>query len=84
VGSKINSDQHSVGLFEIRPYFLDASRKIKSKTVKAAYVKTFKTWKVYWIRRTSSWTKYDPCPKVKAIEEFINIVKEDEFHCFFG
>ena len=83
-GFRINPVQQTVELFEIRPYFMDASRKIESKFAKAAYVKTSKPWKTYWMRRTGKWTKYDPYPKVKTIEEFLKVVKEDEFHCFFG
>jgi hypothetical protein len=83
-GSRIDPVQQTVELFEIRPYFMDASRKIESKFAKAAYVKTSKTWKVYWMRGTGKWTKYDPCPKVKAIEKFLKVVREDKFHCFFG
>ena len=83
-GFRIDPGQQTVELFEIRPYFMDASRKIESKCSKAAYVKTSKTWKVYWMRGTGNWTKYDPCPKVKTIEDFLKVVKEDEYHCFFG
>ena len=83
-GFKVDPVQQTVELFEIRPYFLDARRKIESKFAKATYVKTSKTWKVYWMRGTGKWTKYDPWPKVKTIDEFLSIVKEDAFHCFFG
>ncbi len=83
-GFRVDPDQQTVELFEIRPYFMDASRKIESKFAKAAYVKTSKTWKIYWMRGTGNWTKYAPCPKMKTIEEFLKVVKEDEFHCFFG
>lgn len=83
-GFRLDTGQQTVELFEIRPYFTDASRKIENKFAKAAYVKTSKTWKVYWMRGTGNWTKYDPCPKVKTIEEFLKVVKEDEFYCFFG
>jgi hypothetical protein len=83
-GFKIDPEQQTVELFEIRPYFMDASRKIESKFAKAVYVKTSKTWKVYWMRGSGKWIKYDPCPKVKAIEEFLRVVREDEHHCFFG
>lgn len=83
-GFRLDTEQQTVELFEIRPFFMDASRKIESKFAKAAYVKTSKTWKVYWMRGTGNWTKYDPYPKVKSIEEFLKIAREDEFHCFFG
>ena len=83
-GFRIDPEQQTMELFEIRPYFMDASRKIESKFAKTVYVKTSKTWKVYWMRGTGNWTKYDPCPKVKTIEEFLKVVKADEFNCFFG
>ncbi|MGE4536191.1 MAG: DUF3024 domain-containing protein [Desulfovibrio sp.] len=56
-GFRIAPVQQTVELFEIRPYFMDASRKIESKFAKAAYAKTSKTWKVYWMRGTGNWTK---------------------------
>lgn len=81
-GFRIDPGKQTVELFEIRPYFRDASRKITSKFAKAAYVKT--AWKIYWMRGTGNWTKYDPCPTTKTIEDFLRIVKQDAFHCFFG
>lgn len=83
-GFRIDPEQQTVELFEIRPYFMDASRKIESKFAKAVYVKTSKTWKVYWMRGSGKWTKYDPYTKVKTNKEFLKIVREDEIHCFFG
>ena len=53
-GFRIDPEQQTVELFEIRPYFMDTSRKIESKFAKAAYVKTSKTWKVYWMRGTGN------------------------------
>jgi len=45
-GFRIDPDHQTVELFEIRPYFMDASRKIERKLAKAAHVKTSKTWEV--------------------------------------
>ena len=68
----------------IRPHFMQPSKKIEHMIAKAAYVKKTKTWKIYWMRGNLKWTRYDPCPEVGAIEEFLKVVREDAFCCFFG
>jgi hypothetical protein len=83
-GFRIDPEGQGIELYEIRPYFMDASRKIESMIAKATYVKTSKSWKVYWMRGNMKWTRYEPCPNVKTAEAFLRLVKEDAFHCFFG
>lgn len=49
-------------VFEIRPYFMDKSRKIESPVIKARYIKASKIWKIYWMRGNLKWTLYEPFP----------------------
>lgn len=74
----------SVEIFEIRPIWNNPKEKIEEAVAKAIYVKSRKLWKVYWQRADLKWHRYDPDPEVDSIEEFLEIVKNDDFACFFG
>lgn len=83
-GYRIDSDNQSVELFEIRPHFLHPEKKTENKIAKATFVKKSMTWKVYWMRGNMRWCRYETCPEVLTIEEFLKVVKEDAYNCFFG
>lgn len=74
----------SVIVLEIRPRFDDPEQKTEIPAAKATYVKSTDEWKVYWQRSDCKWHKYDPEPFVSCIEEFINLVEEDAYACFWG
>jgi hypothetical protein len=77
-------DGKSVELFEIRPLWNKPDTKIEEPIAKATYVKTQELWKVYWQRADLKWHRYDPDPTVDTLEAFLEIVKKDEYACFFG
>jgi len=77
------SDQ-SIELFEIRPQWNNPEIKRENSFAKATFVRTQKKWKVYWKRADLKWHGYEPTPEVTAIEEFLAVVKKDEYACFFG
>jgi spore coat polysaccharide biosynthesis protein SpsF (cytidylyltransferase family) len=74
----------SVEIFEIRPVWNNPKKKIEESVAKATFVKTNKSWKIYWKRADLKWHRYDPDPEVDYIEDFLKIVGEDEFCCFWG
>ena len=74
----------SVELFEIRPVWDDPSSKMESPVAKATYVKTQKSWKVYWMRADLKWHGYPPAPEVGTLDAFLALVAEDKHACFFG
>ena len=74
----------SVELFEIRPRWNKPEEKIEESVAKATYVKTQDAWKVFWRRADLKWHRYDPCPEVKHLEQFLALVEADEHACFFG
>jgi spore coat polysaccharide biosynthesis protein SpsF (cytidylyltransferase family) len=74
----------NVEIFEIRPSWQNPDAKLESEVAKATYVKSKKIWKVYWMRADLKWHRYDPAPEVKSIEDFIKVVEQDEYGCFFG
>lgn len=77
-------DNQSVELFEIRPRWNDPTDLMENPIAKATFVKSQKSWKVYWLRSNLRWEAYEPCPMVKNIQAFLALVDEDECACFFG
>ena len=77
-------DGQSVELLEIRPHWRDPSQIQKMPFAKATYVKSNRTWKVYWKRASGKWESYTPNPVVKDIGEFTEVVDKDAHYCFFG
>ena len=74
----------SVELFEITPSFRDPEQKVEMPIAKATYVKRQNIWKIYWFKSDLKWHGYEPVPSVKLFEEFLTVVGEDQYHCFFG
>jgi Protein of unknown function (DUF3024) len=75
----------SVELFEIRPVWRGAAgQKREHPFAKATYVRTKRRWRVFWLRQDLKWHGYEPTPEVGTIEEFIALVQEDRYACFFG
>ena len=77
-------ENQSVLLFEIRPDWQDKSKKMKSSIAKATYVKRHSHWKVYWERADLKWHSYEPHPVADLLSEFLSVVAEDKWACFFG
>lgn len=77
------SDQ-SLELFEIRPRYNDPSTKIEECVAKTTYVKKTRSWKIYWKRADLKWHGYEPVSEVRTLEEFFEIVEEDQYGCFKG
>jgi len=74
----------SVEIFEIRPRWDKPSVKIEESVAKGTYVKSKRKWKIFWQRADLKWHLYTPVPDVKTIEQFLNVVEEDQYSCFFG
>jgi hypothetical protein len=74
----------SVLIIEIRPDFRDPKTKRDIPVAKTTFVKTTKSWKVFWQRADMNWHGYDPNPEVHSLEEFLEIVDEDKHGCFWG
>lgn len=77
-------ENQSAVLFETSPDFQNPENMMERPVAKATFVKTQKVWKIYWQRQDLKWHLYEPAPEVKHFEEFLVIVSEDAFACFFG
>ena len=74
----------SIELFEIRPQWKRPEIKQEHAFAKATYVRTHNRWKIYWKRANLKWHGYEPVPDVSTVEEFLCVVRKDEYACFFG
>lgn len=77
-------ENQSVELFEIRPAFQKPDQKIEHAIAKATYVKRTKEWRLYWMRADLKWHRYEPVPEVDSLDEFLKVIEEDAFGCFYG
>jgi hypothetical protein len=74
----------SVELLEIRPQWDDPSIIHRRPFAKATYVRTQKCWKVFWMRASLKWQGYEPKSTVASIDEFLAVVDQDQYGCFWG
>jgi hypothetical protein len=74
----------SIVLFESRPHWQDKTQRLESEIAKITYVKTQKTWKLYWMRQDLKWHGYEPLPQAKTLEDLLAEVVNDPYGCFFG
>lgn len=77
-------DGQSVIIFEIRPRWDAPTIILESPVAKTTFVKTKKHWKIFWMRADLKWHSYSPKPMVKKIKDFVRIVEEDKYGCFWG
>lgn len=77
-------ENQSIEIFEIRPQWQNPSETMELPVAKTTYVKTQNCWKVYWQRADLKWHAYEPTPKVKRLTEFLKLVSDDQYACFFG
>lgn len=77
-------DNQSVIIFEVRPHWKDTGKVTESPIVKTTWVKTQQVWKIFWMRSDLKWHQYEPVPRVKTLTEFIQVVDDDKYGCFWG
>ncbi|SOD79712.1 Protein of unknown function [Spirosoma fluviale] len=82
IGYKL--DNQSIIIFESRPYFHQPDERFESAVAKATFVKAQDHWKVFWQRSNLKWQIYAPQPFVKTIDQFVALVEQDEYYCFWG
>lgn len=71
-------------IHEIRPGFDNPKVKIEPEIAKTIYVKSKDYWKVYWMRGNLKWYLYEPMPTVKKLRDFLDLVVQDNYGCFWG
>lgn len=74
----------SIELFEIRPQWDDPKTIHEYPFAKATFARTKNHWRIFWMRSDLKWHGYEPVPFAKTIDQFMLVVAQDEYHCFFG
>jgi hypothetical protein len=74
----------SIEIFTVRPHWQDRARIVEQPVAKATYSKAKRIWKIFWQRADLKWHRYQPNPEVRSVEDFLAIVQEDKYCCFFG
>lgn len=77
-------ENQSVIIYELRAAWKEPTRKIEEMVAKATFVKSKGCWKIYWQRADLKWHRYEPKSEVKRLEDFIKIVEDDQYRCFWG
>ena len=77
-------ENQSVIIYEIRPHYIKSEIKIESKIAKTTFVKAKNYWKLFWFKSDLKWHIYKPHSTVKDIKEFVTLVEEDKYGCFWG
>lgn len=84
LGFYVDAKKQCVELFELRSTFMEPERKVKEPIAKATYVKSYKSWKIYWMPSDMKWHRYEPQPSVTSLEDFLQLLIEDKHCCFWG
>ncbi len=79
-----NFQDYTLELFEIIPRWDKKDELIQSPFAKTKFIKSQGIWKIYWMRASGKWERYEPSPEVKDVSDFFEVVKEDKHACFFG
>jgi len=77
-------ENQSVIIFNIRPHWQIKKKTIESPIAKTTWVHARQAWKVFWMRADLKWHGYEPKPQVKTIDQFLELVEEDNYGCFWG
>jgi hypothetical protein len=82
-GSRIKNQ--SIELFEIRPVWRGKPGELREHPfAKATLVRSRGMWRVFWLRQDLKWHAYEPAAEVRSIDDFLQVVSDDEYACFFG
>ena len=74
----------SVEIFEMRPHWHNTTQILERPIAKATYNSSRRNWEVFCQGRDLKWHRYEPCPQVQSIDDFLALVEQDEYACFFG
>ena len=74
----------SVELLEIRPNWRNPNEKMERPYAKCTFVRSKNLWNIYWQRANLKWLAYEPAPIADSIDDFLKVVKSDEYGCFYG
>lgn len=71
-------------IYEIRPQLDKPENILHHEFAKIRYYKSRGEWNLYWMRASGKWEAYEPYPVATHLQELLEVIKEDKYHCFFG
>ncbi len=75
----------SIELLAIRPFPLEQVMVRREYPIaRATYVQTQGVWQIYHLGSDQRWHRYKPTPTVRHPDQFFDVIREDEYGCFFG
>jgi hypothetical protein len=74
----------SIEIFTVRPAWRNEGKTIEQSVAKSTYNRKKHKWKILWQRADMRWHGYQPNLEVGSVEEFLQVVQNDEYGCFFG
>jgi hypothetical protein len=77
-------EKQSVIIREVRPRWDRPEEIVEIPVAKATYVTSKRMWKVFWKQGDLKWHAYTPEPLVPNIQDFVVLVEQDEYYCFWG
>ena len=81
----VTIEGQTIQLAERRPHWREVGEFVEHEFAKLTWVKTSKSWKLYWLRgSTMQWTLYEPHPVFPTLEAALTVIEKDEYACFFG
>ena len=73
----------SVEIYEIRPQYDNPKQINNIEIAKTTYVRTQDVWKIYWMRSDLKWHGYEPNSEVEKLSDFLSVIEEDKYGCFW-
>ena len=77
-------DGRIVLLYEIRPQWNNPENILHHEFAKIRYYKSREEWNLYWMRASGKWEAYEPHPVATHLGKLLEIIKADNYGCFFG
>lgn len=75
-------DDQSIEIGEQRPVWRGDSGEVSIlKSAKITYVRTRKSWNLYWMRANDKWELYQTA---HTLRDALEMVRVDAYGCFFG
>ncbi len=71
-------------IYELRPVWNKPKGIQECYVAKATFLKNKNLWRVFWLRADLKWHSYKPNPTIKTLKEFVKLVEEDKYGCFWG
>ena len=78
-------DGQAVTILEVRPAWRGTSGEVTRVPVaKFRFVKIFRHWRIYWMRKNLKWNIYMPAAEVNHLVDALDVIESDQYGCFLG